>query len=78
MEYTGTIRLAGKDYKVKVVNGVRYIDGKTVDDFIKTVDTQTFLDLAELGKKALDDEVNENKSSSYQGFMNEKHQSRNN
>lgn len=33
-KYKGKLTLGNKEYECEVIDGVRYIDGKTVDEFI--------------------------------------------
>jgi hypothetical protein len=69
-EYKSKIILNDKEYDVEVKNGVRFIDGKTVDEFMKGLDTITLLEFAEVGKIALADEKN-GTTRSYQNMMND-------
>lgn len=46
-----TIQIGGKKYPCEVKNGIRYVDGKTVDEFMSTLSFNELLDLAMLGKK---------------------------
>lgn len=48
-----TVTIGGKNYPVEIVNGERMIDGKTVDDFMKTLCTEDLLDLGILGAKVM-------------------------
>ena len=36
-KYKGTVRIDGKEYPCEVKNGVRYINGMTVDEFYNTL-----------------------------------------
>ena len=59
MEYKGEIEIAGKKYLCEVKDGVRYIDGKTVDEFFESLpitDLCEYLMLAKTGTMALDAE----------------------
>ncbi len=43
----------GRKINCAVVNGVRYIDGKTVDEFLKTCNPDEVALLVSIGKRAL-------------------------
>lgn len=51
------VNIGGQNYEVEVKNGIRYIDGKTVDEFLETLDTETLLKASRVGKMAIDDEI---------------------
>lgn len=74
----GNITLNGKKYSVEVINGKRLIDGKTVEEFVKSLDTITVAELANVGFQALKDENNGTKTNSYQKMMDRFHQEKNN
>ena len=67
--YKGKIKLNGKEYQVKIIAGQRYIDGKPVDEFMKTLDLFTIWDLSQVGQQALVDEKKGTKNRSYQKMM---------
>lgn len=69
----GYFTLSGKQYFFYVVNGKRFIDGKTVDEFIDSLDTQSLCDVARLGFEHL-----KAPARSAQGIANDLHQIRNN
>lgn len=50
----GKITISGKVYECEVRNGVRYIDGKTVPEFAKTLSPSELMDLAIVGAMAVD------------------------
>lgn len=56
MNHKGTVRIGGKSYPVEVVNGERFIDGKTVDEFMKSLSVDEVMDMAQIGHAALKDE----------------------
>lgn len=53
-QYKGQIRVAGRTYECEVINGVRYIDGKTVEEFYQSLDPITRMKFALLGAAAID------------------------
>jgi len=63
------IKLNGKEYPVKIIAGQRYIDGKPVDEFMKTLDIFTIWELSQVGQQALVDEKKGTKNRSYQKMM---------
>lgn len=52
--HKGVVRIAGKEYPCEVIDGVRYIDGMTVSEFMETLDTDTLIKLAKIGKTAIE------------------------
>lgn len=52
----GKITISGKVYECEVRNGVRYVDGKTVPEFAKTLSLSELMDLAIVGAMAVDAE----------------------
>lgn len=52
--YKGVVRIAGKEYPCEVIDGVRYIDGVTVWEFMKRLDSTTIGNLAKIGKTAVE------------------------
>lgn len=58
-EYRGAVRIGGKEYPCKVVDGVRYINGLTVNDFFNTLDIDTIINLAKIGEAAIEFEKSE-------------------
>jgi CxxC motif-containing protein len=64
-----TIRISGKEYSVAVIGGQRYIDGKTVEEFMKELDPLTIFELAQIGKMAITDEIKGTKPRKYQKMM---------
>ncbi len=70
--YVGVVKLAGKEYNVKVVDGVRYINDMVVDDFLKQCTFDEMLSLALLGKN-----IKENKKViNAQEFITDIHKAR--
>lgn len=55
-QYKGQIRVAGRTYECEVIDGVRYIDGKTVEEFYQSLDPITRMKFALLGATAIDSE----------------------
>lgn len=45
----GKITLSGKQYDCEIINGKPYIEGKTVDEFVKTLSPEAFLDAVCIG-----------------------------
>lgn len=56
--YKGLLTLCGITYCVEVINGVRYINGKTVSDFVDTLSIEQVREFAKIGARALDAERN--------------------
>ena len=54
--YKGQITLCGITYNVEVINGVRYINGRTVSDFVDTLTMEQVIEFAKIGARALDAE----------------------
>ena len=52
-KYKGIVKINGKPMAVYVVDGVRYIDGKTVDKFYESLDEETKIIFANKGLNAL-------------------------
>lgn len=77
-KYKAEIKLNGKTHTVEVIAGQRYIDGKTIEEFIKTVDIVTLQELAIVGKQALVDEKRGTKPRKYQKIMDCFHIQKNN
>ncbi len=46
---TGFVSIHGKEYAVAVVNGIPYIEGKTVDEFMNTMPRDMLVDFAKVG-----------------------------
>lgn len=89
-EYKGVITLSGKKYNVEVINGECFVEGKHVNDFMKTITFEEMIQLAVVGKAVTEDEIitremkakrksHENyKKRSPQKMLDEFHQSKNN
>lgn len=45
----GKITLGGKQYLAEIINGIQYVEGKTIDEFIKTLSPDDFIDAAIIG-----------------------------
>lgn len=56
--YKGQLTLCGITYCVEVINGVRYINGKSVSDFVDTLSIEQVREFAKIGARALDAERN--------------------
>ena len=52
----GKITISGKVYECEVRTGVRYVDGKTVPEFAKTLSPSELMDLAIVGAIGVDAE----------------------
>lgn len=77
-EYKGTLAVDGKTYKVEVIDGIRYIDGKTVDMFLLTLPFDALIDMAVVGVQATKDKISSTKEQSYQDIANKESGKRNN
>ena len=75
---TAEITINGKKYQTEVISGKRYIDGKTVDEFLESLDGFSIADLALIGKQALVDEKRGTKPRKYQKIAKDEHLKRNN
>jgi hypothetical protein len=62
-QFKGKVSIAGKEYTCEVINGVRYIDGVTAYEFAKRLSTMEFIELSEVGSKALEAEIENRKFS---------------
>ncbi len=54
--FKGSFVLDGKIYKCEVINGIRYVEGKTVRQFFETLTDEQKRRFAVVGKLALKDE----------------------
>lgn len=63
------VTINGKKYSVKIIAGVRYINGKTIDEFLEGLDPITVCELAEVGYQAVIDERWGTKPCKYQKMM---------
>lgn len=65
--------LDGKTYECEVIDGVRYVEGKMVDEFFETLADDQKLRFARVGKMALDGEKRGIKppKKKYQYYINE-------
>lgn len=52
-EYKANIEIGGKTYPCEVKDGVRLIDGKTIEEFFNTLTRDEVHDLAVIGRRAL-------------------------
>jgi len=68
-----TVDVNGKKYAVEIRGGVRFIDGKTVEEFCATLDKDTLLRASRIGKMAIEDEIKGIKppKGKYQYYINE-------
>jgi hypothetical protein len=71
--YTGVFTLAGKKYTCQVVNGVRFVEGKPIEEFLDSLPISEKLELIQVGLKVV-----KNDNTSPQKVLNEIHQSKNN
>lgn len=71
---SGRVRILGKIYACTVINGERFIDGKTVEKFMQTLPLETVAQFAVLGCIALSDEKQgrKRKNGAYQKFIDQK------
>jgi hypothetical protein len=78
MYIEGHIQLNGKQYLVEVIDGERFIDGKTVEEFFQSLDADETNDLAIIGIKALKDEREgrNQQNNDYQTLANKLHSRR--
>lgn len=53
-QYKGQIRVAGQTYECEIIDGARYIDGKTVEEFYQSLDPITRMKFALLGAATID------------------------
>lgn len=51
--YKGKLKFGNKTYECEVRDGIRYIDGKTVDEFLATLDEGYGKLLSGIGQKIL-------------------------
>lgn len=70
-KHKGEIWIDGKKYSCEVINGERFIDGKTVNEFMRALPVETLVRLAKVGKKALQDEKQGNLDTDYQGDLSQ-------
>lgn len=72
-KYTGKVNIDSKTYDVEVRDGERYIDGVTVEEFMKRLTPDQMVRAARVGVMALKDERDGVKSpkGKYQYYMNE-------
>ncbi len=63
------ITINGKKYPVRVIAGIRYINDKTIDEFLEGLDPITICELAEVGYQAVIDEKRGTKPRKYQKMM---------
>lgn len=54
--YKGQIKIGNNSYHVEVINGIRYIEGKTIDEFFLTLPIEEVNKLYHIGKQAIEDE----------------------
>ena len=55
-KYKGRVQIGKKFYDVEVKNGERFIDGKTIYEFMETLNEDDLLRMAVVGKMAINDE----------------------
>ncbi len=68
-----SVKIAGKNYLMQIINGVQFIDGMTIDKFIDTLPISDVVDFARVGYEIVKDPT---KSPSK--ILDEMHQSKNN
>jgi len=73
----GVVKINGKVYNAEIINGKQYIDGKTVDEFLRDIPQYELVDLAILGGIVIKD-LSRKQKRSPQLIINELYQSRNN
>jgi len=71
--HNGVFTLAGKKYTCQVVNGVRFVEGKPIEEFLESLPISEKLELVQVGLN-----VTKDKNTSPQKVLNEIHQSKNN
>ena len=71
MSYSGVLTIQGKKYNCQVVNGVSFVEGQPIDDFLDTLDYKALVELCKVGISILRNEGN-----SPQKMMDEFHQSK--
>ena len=57
-KYKGKLTLGNKEYECEVIDGVRYIDGKTVDEFYNELPIEEVIKLVRVGFETLKAEKN--------------------
>lgn len=69
--YAGRLRIGGKIYACSVIDGVPYIDGKTVEEFEKTLSWADRIACAIVGKRVVENVKSGKKKSEreYQELM---------
>ncbi|MDD5006470.1 MAG: hypothetical protein PHS93_09535 [Candidatus Omnitrophica bacterium] len=77
-KYKGLVSIGGRKYDCEVIDGERFIDGKTVDEFLKTLDPLTLCDMAIVGFNAVKNEIQNKPRGGHQKLANELYQKRNN
>lgn len=45
----GKITIGGKTYECEVIDGIRYVDGKTIDEFMRTLPIEDIINVAMAG-----------------------------
>lgn len=78
MSNKAEIQIGHFKYQVEVIGGVRYVDGKTIDEFMKQLSVSDMEDLAEVGLQAIKDEKSGTKPRTYKQMMKCFHLQRNN
>lgn len=68
-----SVRIAGKEYLMQIVNDVKFIDGMTIDEFIDTLPIADVCDFARVGYEIVKDP-----SKSPSKILNELNQAKNN
>lgn len=75
-KYKGNITISGKTYPCEVKKGIRYVNGLTIENFIKTLNTSQINEMATVGKQAIDNEKIGSSKFSLQNMANDLHSSK--
>lgn len=54
--HKGQIKIGNNSYQVEVIDGIRYVDGKTIDEFFDTLPIEDVMKFYHIGKQAIEDE----------------------
>lgn len=71
MIFEGKFKLCGIEYECKVINGLKTVNGLSIDNFIDQLPIDAVIELAKLG-----DAINKGFKGSSQRFVNESRQSK--
>lgn len=70
-KHKGEVWIDGVKYSCEVKNGERFIDGKTIDEFYKSLPIDTICRLAKIGLTAYKDKLTGNTDTDYQGDLSQ-------